>query len=143
MKAKAATTGSSPSRRLRLARVKQGASALAFTRTSSVYISAISSAPLDSACSPRGPESRGTALLDEGRALTSLVFGLMLVIRTVWALSVTDIFIVQETSVSWCSSCSALVFQGVALLSEEVSGLLTLVLVPCICFRKTLVIFPK
>ena len=110
MEAKAAATRSLPSRRLRFARVKPGASALALGRTPSVYISVISSAPLDSACSPRGPVSTGTPLVDEGRTVTSSVFDLVLVIGTVLALSVTDICAVQETSFSWCSSCSALVF---------------------------------
>ena len=110
MEIKAAATGSLPARRPRFARVKTGTSTLG--RTPSVYISVISSFPLDSACSPRGPVSRGTPLVDEGPALTSPVFDLVLVIGIVLALSVTDILTVQETSFSWCSSCSALVFQG-------------------------------
>ena len=66
MEDKAAATGSLPSRRLRFARVKPGTSALG--RTHSVYIFVFSSAPLDSACSPRGPVSRGTQPVDEGTA---------------------------------------------------------------------------
>ena len=51
----------------------------------------------------------GTPLVDEGRTLTTSVLDLVLVIGTVLALSVTDVFIVQGTSFYWCSSCSALV----------------------------------
>ena len=137
----AAATGSLPSRSLRFARVKPGASALALGRTPSVYISVISSAPPVTASSPTGPVSRGTSLVDVARALTSSVLDLVLVIGTVLALSVTDLFTVQETSFSWCPSCSALVFWDLPLLPEKASGLLTLVLVPCICFRKRLLIF--
>ena len=108
MEGKGAATESLPSRRLRFARVKPGTSALG--QTPSVHISVISSAPPDFACSPRGPVSRDTALVDEGSALTSPAFNLVLVISTVLTLSVTDIFTVQETSFSGCSSCSALVF---------------------------------
>ena len=110
MEPKAAATGSLPSRRLRFARVKPGASTLALGRTSSVCISVISSALLVTTSSPRGPLSTGTPLVDVRRALTSSVLDLVLVIGTGLALSVTDIFTVQETSFSWCSSCSALVF---------------------------------
>ena len=133
--------GSLPPRRLRFARVKPGAGALELGRTPSVYVSVISSVPLLTASSPRRPVSTGTPLVDVGRALTSSVFDLVLLIGTVLALSVTDIFTVQETSFSWCFSCSALVFQGLPLLPEKVFGLLTLVLVACICFRKPLLIF--
>ena len=52
----------------------------------------------------------GTPLVDESRALTSSILDLVLVIGTVLVLSVTHIFTVQETSFSWCFSCSALVF---------------------------------
>ena len=110
MEAEAAATGSVPLRRLRFAPVKPGASALALGRTPSVHISVSPSSPPDSASSTRGAVSRGTPLVDEGPALTSSVFDLVLVIGTVLALSVTDIFTVQKTSFSWCSSCSALVF---------------------------------
>ena len=109
--AKAAATGCLRSRRLRFARIiKPGASALALGRARSVYISLISAAPLVTASSSRGPVLRGTPLVDEGRAVTSPVFDLVLVIGTVLALSVTDILTVQDTSFYWCSSCSALVF---------------------------------
>ena len=108
--AKAAATGSLPSRRLRFARVKPGTSALAPRRAPSVYISLICSAPLVTASSPRGPVSTGTLLADEGRTFTTSVLDLVLVIGTVLALGVTDIFTVQDTSFDWCSSCSALVF---------------------------------
>ena len=91
--------------------------------------------------SPGGPVSTGTPLVHVGRALTSSVSDLVLVNATVLSLSVTDIFTVQETSFSWFSMCSALVFQGLSLLPEKASGLLTLVLVPCICFRKHLLSF--
>ena len=110
METKAAATGSLPSRRLRFARVKTGASALALGRTPSVYISAISSARLVTASSPRGPVSTGTPLVDRGPALTSSVLDLVLVIGSFLALSATDIFTVKETNFSWSSSCSALVF---------------------------------
>ena len=102
--AKAVATGSLSSRRVRFARIKPGT--LAPGRTSSVYIFVFSSAPLGSACPPRGPVSRGTPLVDEGPAFTSSVFDLVPVIGTVLA----DISTVQNTSVSWCSSCFALVF---------------------------------
>ena len=110
--AKAAATRSLPSRRLRFAHIKPGASALALGRTPSVYISVISSAALVAAGSPRGPVSTGTPLVDVGRALRSSVLDLVLVIGTFLALSVTDIFTVQQTSFSLCSWCSALVFQA-------------------------------
>ena len=70
----------------------------------------ICSGPLDSACCPRGPVSRGTPLVDEGPALTSPVLDVVLAIGTILTLSVTRIFTIQETIFSWCSSCSALVF---------------------------------
>ena len=109
-KAKAAATGSLPSRRLRFTRVKPGASALAPRRAPSVYISLISSTPLVTASSPIRPVSTGTPLVDEGRTFTTSVLDLVLVIGTVLALRVTDIFTVQDRSFVWCSSCSALVF---------------------------------
>ena len=98
MEAKAAATGSLPSRRLRFAHVKPRTSALALAQTLSVYIPVTSSAPLVTASSPRGPLSTGTPLVDKGRSLRSSVFDLVLVIGTVWALSVTDISTVQEAS---------------------------------------------
>ena len=78
----------------------------------------------------------GTPVVDEGRSVTSSVFELALVISTGLGLSVTDISTVQGTSFSWCSSFSALVPLCLPLLRENVSGLLTLMLVPCICFGK-------
>ena len=110
MEAKAAATGSLPSRRLRFARLKPGASAIALRWAPSVYISLTSSAPLVTANSSRGPVSTGTPLVDEGRTLTTSVLDLVLVIGTVLAPSVTDIFTLQDTSFYWCSSYSALVF---------------------------------
>ena len=107
---KAAAIGSLPSRRLRSARVMPGASALALGRAPSPYLFLISSAPLVTASSPRGPVSTGTLPVDEGRTLTTSLLDLVLVIGTVLALRVTDIFTVQDTSFYWCSSCSALVF---------------------------------
>ena len=104
--AKAAATGSLPSKRLRFARVKSGASALALGRAPSIYISVLSSAPLVTASSPRGPVSTGTGLVDEGRTLTTSVLDLVLVTGTALALRVTDIFAVQNTSFWWC--CSSL-----------------------------------
>ena len=96
-KAKAAATGSLPLRRLRFARVKPGARVLALGRAPSVYIPLIFSAPLVTASSPRGPVSTCTAVVDEGRTLTTSVSDLVLVIGTVLALRVTDIFTVQDT----------------------------------------------
>ena len=52
----------------------------------------------------------GTPLVDEGRTPTTSVLDLVLVMGTALALRVTDIFTVQDTSLFWCSSCSALVF---------------------------------
>ena len=88
-------------------RSRQGLGTL---RPPSVHISVFSSAPLDSACSPRGPVSQGTPLVDESPALRAPVFDLVLVIRTFLTLSVTDISTLQDTSVFWCSLCSASVF---------------------------------
>ena len=92
--AKTAATGSLPLIRLRFARVKPGALALALGLPPSVYISMISSTPLVSASSRRGPVSTGTPLVDEGRTLTTSDLGLVLVTGTVLALRVTDIFTV-------------------------------------------------
>ena len=93
--AKASATGCLSSRRLTFACVKPGTSAPG--QTSSILISVFSSAPLGSACSPKGPVSRGPPLVDEGPVLTSSVFDLVLVTTTGLALNVTDISTVQDT----------------------------------------------
>ena len=144
MEAKAAATGSLPSRRLGFARVKPGASALALERTPSVYISVISSAPPVTVNFSRGPVSTGTPLVDVGRALTSSVLDLVLVTESVSALSLTDTFTVQDNKI-FLGVLRVLLQSSRAFLwyQKGLSGLLPLVLVPCICFRKTLLVFPK